>query len=166
MNLKLKLWTCILVFLFLVGCSSSSVPNEKEVTDITLAYNKARFELNQKDFSVKDKQELFPEINERMKQYSTEKVYQEFVRIRGAGYAIEAAKLGKTIQVKEIKISKLEEVEKSLNVDYNMIIQINSSENNNTLEHNVLGQLTLVKENDLWKIDRVWDSFTFKEIGL
>ncbi|MBM7109689.1 hypothetical protein [Brevibacillus laterosporus] len=112
---------------------------------------------------MKDKQELFPEINERMKQYSTKKVYQEFVRIRGAGYAIEAAKLGKTIQVKEIKISKLEEVEKSLNVDYNMIIQINSSENNETSEHKVLGQLTLIKENDSWKIDRVWDSFTFKD---
>ncbi|MBM7109690.1 hypothetical protein SAM19_03093 [Brevibacillus laterosporus] len=40
MHLKLKLWTCILVLLLLVGCSSSSVPNEKEVTDITLAYNK------------------------------------------------------------------------------------------------------------------------------
>ncbi|MDF9414321.1 hypothetical protein E1B06_22115 [Brevibacillus laterosporus] len=164
--MKLKLWSCFLVLLLLVGCNSSSVPNEKEVMEITLAYNKARFELNQKDFSVKDKQELFPEINERMKQYSTEKVYQEFVRIRGAGYAIEAAKLGKAIQVKEITISKLEEVEKSLNVDYNMIVQINSSENNETSEHKVLGQLTLIKENDSWKIDRVWDSFTFKELGL
>ncbi|TPG93558.1 hypothetical protein EEL32_00455 (plasmid) [Brevibacillus laterosporus] len=162
--MKIKLWSCVLVFILLVGCSSSSVPNEKEVTDITSAYNKARFELNQKDFSVKDKQDLFPEINERVKQYSTEKVHQEFVRIRGAGYAIEAAKLGKSIQVKEIKISKLEEVEKSLNVDYSMVIQINSAENDKISEHQVLGQMTLVKENDSWKIDRVWDSLTFKEL--
>ncbi|MFD2371660.1 hypothetical protein ACFSO0_17175 [Brevibacillus sp. GCM10020057] len=161
----MKIFWIVLGAIFLL-CGCGSTPTEKEVSAILMKFNEAKFELTQEEFSIPDKQTLYPLLNDKVKTLLTEKDYQNFVKNREAFITIEEAKLNRYIQVKEIKISRIASLDdnKSLHVDYLMIISI--SGNGANTDYHVNGQVTLVKENESWKIDRNWDSLTAKELGL
>ncbi|MEJ8544275.1 hypothetical protein [Brevibacillus borstelensis] len=163
----MKLFTAVILSVLLL-CGCSQAPSEQEVLEIITAYNKAKYELNQEEFSLGDKEELHPLINERVKKWLTENDYKKFWNNRDAGITVEEAKRGRIIQIKDIKIGKLAPTDdnKALNVEYTMVYAATIRESNQTTEYQVNGQATVVMENDTLKIDRHWDSLNWKELGL
>jgi len=160
-----KFWLIFMVAVFLSGCSSS-IPTKEEGVELLTAFNKAKYELEQDDFSKAKAGlgELYPVINERIKPFVTEHGFREFEKNMDAGTAILLAMDNLGIQINEIKIKKIVSTddEKSLDVDYTMNITVSEHGTKKT-DHEALGQVTLVKENDLWKIERNWDSITYKD---
>ncbi|WP_024985529.1 hypothetical protein [Brevibacillus borstelensis] len=149
--------------LILYGCSSP-VPTEKEGEELLTGFIKAKYELDQKDMSINDVSELYPVIAERVKPYLTEQEHANFVKNREAGTTIDVARDKQTIKIKELKISKIEPSadHKSLNVDYTLSFVGTNTENGTSIEHQATGQVTLVKENDSWKIERNWNSISYR----
>lgn len=156
----------ILSALLLCGCSQT--PSEQEVLEIITAFNKAKYEISPDEFSLEDKYELFPIIDERVQKLLTEKAYEKFFRNRDAYITFEEAKRGRIIQIKDIKIGQLTPTDdqKGLNVEYTMVYAATFRETNETTEYQVNGQATVVMENDALKLDRYWDSLTLRELKL
>ncbi|MGG0887487.1 MULTISPECIES: hypothetical protein [Brevibacillus] len=159
----------LMTILLLMGCSSNPVPTKDQVLEIISAYNKAKYELNDKDLSIQDKQELYPVINDRAKPYLTEDNYKTFTANREGWVTVEEAKLNQIVKVKDITIDKIVETDdkKAINVDYKLTISISAKEDTTqTKDHSFAAQVTITKENDSLKISRHWESLNAGDLGL
>ncbi|GED70942.1 hypothetical protein BRE01_46440 [Brevibacillus reuszeri] len=152
---------------FLFGCTSVSV--EDRAVEIITAYQKARFELTREDMALENKDDIYPLIEERVKPYLTEKVFQNsFFRNRDGYYIVASAKMNHTLRIKEIRIKELVAADNntSFSIDYTLVVEIISSDTKKVITNELPAQVTIVKEGDTWKIDRYWESIKAGDLDM
>lgn len=172
MNLKLKQWFCFLVLLFLIGCSSSSTVKNDALNMLT-NYKKAQYELSFNQIADGNYDKLSSEsekakanlkaiqgINEKVKPFLTGKEYELFLKNRVAQLTFDVVTNHKyDIKVEKLEISEinLENNSQSVVGHYSMVLKLiaNNDKSEKLITKN--GELTLIKEDDNWKIDRDWD---------
>ncbi|MGG1444677.1 hypothetical protein ABE354_22000 [Brevibacillus laterosporus] len=170
--MKIKLWSCVLVFILLVGCSSTSSVESDALTMLT-NYKKAQYELSYNQIADGNYDKLTSDgekananlqvikgINEKVKPFLTEKEYEIFLKNRTSQLTLDAVinqKYDIKVEKLELNETTLENNNQSIVGHYSMVLKLISISDKSEKLITKNGQLTLIKENDSWKIDRDWD---------